>query len=100
VRPAAPGWRRALVRPVQGPLARASGTVPTPRGPIRVAWSGREGFTMTLALPPGIAARIEIPAPAGSRGVFRDGAPVRARREGPRWVLDDEIEGSVTLVVR
>jgi len=55
---------------------------------------------MTLALPPGIAARIEIPAPAGSRGVFRDGAPVRARREGPRWVLDDEIEGSVTLVVR
>jgi hypothetical protein len=74
--------------------------VPTPRGPIRVAWSGPEGFTLALSLPPGTAARIEIPAPAGSQGVFRDGAPVRARRAGPRWVLDEDVEGSVTLVVR
>ena len=99
-RPLAPGWRRAVIRPDPGPLTRAAGTVPTPRGPIRVEWTRGAVFGLTLSLPPGMAARVELPAPAGARGVYRGGTPVRARLEGSRWLLDDDVTGSVTLEVR
>lgn len=38
VAPAAPGFREALVAPHPGDLDSASGTVPTPLGPIHVRW--------------------------------------------------------------
>jgi hypothetical protein len=98
--PLTPGWRRARIRPHPGPLTRAAGTVPTPRGPIQVAWANGTAFTLTLALPPGITALVELPAPPGSRGVFSGGAPVRARRVASHWFLDDGVTGSVTLEVR
>jgi len=98
--PLSPGWRRARIRPGPGPLQRASGTIPTPRGPVRIAWVSKETFRLTLSLPPGMAARVELPAPPGSQGVFRGGAPVRATRSDARWVLDDDVTGSITLEVR
>ena len=98
--PLAPGWRRARVRPHPGALAHAEGTVPTPRGPVRIAWTAGTGFSLTLAVPPGMTARVELPAPAGSRGVFSGATPVRARRAGSYWLLDEDVEGSVTLDVR
>jgi hypothetical protein len=98
--PLSPGWRRARIRPGPGSLQRASGTIPTPRGPVRIAWVSKGAFRLTLSLPPGMAARVELPAPLGSRGVFRGGAPVRATRSDARWVLDDDVTGSITLEVR
>jgi alpha-L-rhamnosidase len=98
--PLVPGWRRARIRPVPGTLTRAEGVVPTPRGPIRVEWTGGERFTLRIALPAGMSAAIELPAAPGSRGVFSGGRPLRARRSGDRWVLDEDVAGTVTLEVR
>jgi hypothetical protein len=95
-----PGWRRARIKPIPGLLTRAAGTIPTPRGPLQVAWTNEKVFTLRLTVPPGMAARVELPAPAGSRAVFRGGAPVHARRVASRWLLEDDVTGSVTLEVR
>ena len=43
VRPAAPGYAAVRVRPHAEFLDFAEGTVPTPRGPIRVSWTKRDG---------------------------------------------------------
>ena len=98
--PLSPGWRRARIRPNPGPLTRASGTVPTPRGPIRIEWTNAAAFTLTLAVPDGMTAAVELPAPPASRGVFSGGAAVRARRVGSRWQLTEDVTGSVVLEVR
>jgi len=43
VKPAAPGWARAVVRPkALNGIYWARGTVPTPRGPITVEWKHRD----------------------------------------------------------
>lgn len=47
VEPAAPGFSRFRVRPHAAGLHHAEGMVPTPHGPIRVAWH-REGETLQL----------------------------------------------------
>jgi hypothetical protein len=98
--PLTPGWRRARIRPVPGLLARAAGTVPTPRGPVQIAWTNQTVFTLRLTVPPGMGAQVELPAREGSRGVFSSGAPVRARRVASRWLLEDDVTGAVTLEVR
>jgi hypothetical protein len=98
--PLAPGWRRARIKPVPGTLTRAEGVVPTPRGPIRIEWTGGERFTLTITLPAAMSAAIELPAAPGSRGVYSGGKPLRARRSGDRWVLDDDVRGSLTMEVR
>jgi hypothetical protein len=98
--PLAPGWRRARIRPIPGTLTRAEGTIPSPRGPIQIAWAQGPGFTLTFTLPPDITAQVELPAPPGSRGVFSGGKPVRARRVAERWHLDEDVAGSATLEVK
>jgi len=47
-----------------------------------------------------MSAAIELPAAPGSRGVYSGGKPLRARRSGDRWVLDEDVAGTVTLEVR
>jgi hypothetical protein len=98
--PIAPGWRRVRIRPTPGGLTRAAGTVPTPRGPIRSEWARDGGFRLALTVPAGTRARVELPAAPGSRGVFSGGRPVRARRVASRWVLNEDVTGTVTLEVR
>jgi hypothetical protein len=98
--PLEPGWRRARIRPMPGLLKRAAGTIPTPRGPVQIAWTNEKVFTLRLTVPPGMRAQIELPAVDSSRGVFSEGAPVRARRVASRWLLEDDVTGSVTLEVR
>jgi alpha-L-rhamnosidase len=100
VQPLAPGWRRAMIRPHPGALTRAAGKVPTPRGPITVDWMRGARFTLSLGLPPGVVARVELPAHEGSRGVWAGGTPAKAHRAGGRWVLDADAEGTVTVEVR
>ena len=49
VRPAAPGFARIEVRPRPAALTSASGTVATPRGPVRVAWKKRSDGTLAIS---------------------------------------------------
>ena len=95
--PLSPGWKRAIIRPEPGPLDRAEGKVPTALGPISITWTHAGGFTLSLALPPGMSARVEIPAPENSTSVFLNGTSVRARREGRWWVLNNDVTSSALI---
>ena len=95
-----PGWARARIRPFPGPLTAAEGKIPTPRGPITVRWEKGAAFRLTITLPETIAAMLELPASAGSRGVFRGDQPVAARRVGDRWMVETPVTGTQTLEVR
>lgn len=100
VQPLAPGWRRATIRPHPGTLTEAEGKIPTPRGPVLVSWKNAATFRLSLTLPAGVAARVDLPASAASRGVFLDEKPVRAQRVGDRWILDQDISSRASLEVR
>ena len=100
VQPAEPGWKRATVRPHCGGLQFARGKVPTPHGPIEIDWKQGETFELSLKLPEGTTAVVDLPAGEGSQGVFAGDSPVAAQRRGDRWELSDEVPGSVTLTVK
>lgn len=100
VRVSKPGWSEAEIAPHPGGLQFASGTLPTPRGTIRVAWKMQPRFTLSATLPAGMEARVRVPAIEGSRGVWMRGRPAKAHRDGEWWVLDKDVEGSVSLEVR
>jgi hypothetical protein len=58
VKPTSPGFRTFEVRPRTGDLAWAEGTVPTPRGDVRVSWKHRaKGFACKVTVPEGATAR-------------------------------------------
>jgi hypothetical protein len=99
-RPLAPGWTRALVRPHPGALTYAEGRIPTPRGPVAVRWEKGDRFRMNLGLPPGTSAQAQLPAAEGTTGVWIDGKPVAAARDGAWWTLKKDVAGSVRLEVR
>jgi hypothetical protein len=95
-----PGWQQVRIRPHPGTLAHAKGKIPTPRGPITVAWANGDAFLMDLALPDGVSARLELPAkPSPSGRVTVDGKPVEATRSGDRWMVDQPVEGRVRVEV-
>jgi hypothetical protein len=99
VQPHQAGWGQAVIRPCPGGLAAARGKVPTPRGPILIDWTRDTTFRIAVTLPDGISARVELPAGEDSTGVRVNGSPVDAHRQGSRWILDEEISGTVTIDV-
>jgi len=110
VRVLTPGWRRALIQPHlgrqdEGTLISADGRVPTPHGEISVSWKLEKnrrvrGFAMTLALPSGVTAKVELPVIAGSHGVWSGGRQLQAHREGQWWALKDDVSRTVDLEER
>ena len=98
--PLAPGWTRAVVRPSPGNLKSAEGKIPTPRGPIMVQWKNEASFAFKLTLPEGMSAKVDLPAPAGSKGVFKGSQAVAAKRVGSRWILDEDVQGTTVLEVK
>jgi hypothetical protein len=101
VRVLTPGWGRALIQPHPGTLLGAEGRIPAPRGEISVAWkqgkTREKSFRMTLALPSGVTAKVELPAFPASRGVWIGGRPVQAHREGQWWKLKNDVSGTVNI---
>ncbi|MEO8337351.1 MAG: alpha-L-rhamnosidase C-terminal domain-containing protein [bacterium] len=61
VRPASPGFRTVRIAPALGPLTKAEGRVPHPRGDINVSLvrEGARGLQGTVSLPPGVTGRFE-----------------------------------------
>ena len=96
VQPLAPGWSHALIRPHPGSLQHAEGKIPTPLGPVLVRWEKSGTFKLTVTLPPGMSAQVEIPAGDNSR-VFVDGKPARAQRRGAWWILDQKVTGTALI---
>jgi alpha-L-rhamnosidase len=100
VQVSSPGWSEAEIQPHPGDLQFASGTVPTPKGTVRVSWKTAPTFTLSAVLPAGMEAKVRLPAAEGSRGVWMDGRAVMAHREGVWWVLDKDISGRISMEVR
>ncbi|HEX6496656.1 MAG TPA: family 78 glycoside hydrolase catalytic domain [Acidobacteriaceae bacterium] len=99
VQPRSPGWSEAEIAPHSGNLTFADGILPTPRGPIQVAWRRTPRFNLTLTLPQGMQAEIRLPAPDTSQSIWKGGHPTPAHREGAWWVLDENVTGKVSLEV-
>jgi hypothetical protein len=95
-----PGWSKTVISPVPGKLKFAAGKVPTPRGPVLVDWKNEGAFKVDLDVPAGIRAKVELPAAAGTKGVFAGGAAVPAKLESGRWILDGEVTGKVSFEVK
>ena len=99
VQPLEPGWRRSIIRPFSGSLTSAEGKVPTPLGPVLVHWKKSDTFKLSVSLPPGMSAQVQLPA-GDNLEAFVDGKSVRARRNG-RWLtLDADVVGSVKIEAR
>ncbi len=98
--PLTPGWGRALIQPHPGTLTSVEGRMPTPRGELSVSWKRDKNFTLSLALPAGMTARVQLPALEGSSEVCVRGSPVKAHREGQWWTLDKDVAGTVTIEER
>ncbi len=96
----APGWSQAVIRPHPGPLTGAEGKIPTPRGPILIAWKNAATFSLDVTVPAGISARIELPASAASTGVFSGGQAVAATRTGDMWILSAAVSGTRNFEVK
>ena len=95
-----PGWSRATIRPHPGPLTEAEGKVPTPRGPILIHWTNAATFRLSLTVPAGMSAQVDLPAAAASRGVFSGGQSIPARRVGDRWIIDEAVSGTHAFEVK
>jgi alpha-L-rhamnosidase len=88
VRPTAPGFASFDVTPPSGGLSRASGSVPTPRGTIAVAWSRPTAsdprFSLDVVVPPNSIATLSVPADQVG-AITESGGPVD-RAKGIRSV--------------
>lgn len=100
VQPLTPGWSTALIQPHAGSLQNAAGRLPTPRGEIQVSWTAGTAFTLQIALPAGIQAKVKLPALPGATKVTSGGKRLKAHRDGDWWVLDETVSGAVTLQER
>jgi hypothetical protein len=98
--PLTAGWKRAQIRPNPGDLKSAEGKVPTPLGPIAIRWENGDTFKLTLELPTGMSAQVQLPADKDSKGVSLSGQPVSAHRDGMWWILDKDVIGMATLEVK
>lgn len=62
VTPAAPGFRRMVIRPTLCDLYWAKGRVPTPYGSVDVSWQRTEtGLQLDVTVPPGTEATVVLP---------------------------------------
>jgi hypothetical protein len=95
--PLAPGWRRVLIRPTSGPLKSAEGKIPTPQGPILISWEHGKMFKLSLSLPVGVGAQLQLPACENLEGVLVNGKAVSAQRNNKRLIVDESVYGSAII---
>jgi len=76
VRPASAGFRTVRIAPALGPLRRAEGRVPHPRGDIDISLEreGAAGLRATVTLPPGVSGALvwrgrRVPLHAGRQAL-------------------------------
>ena len=98
--PLTPGWRTALIQPHPGELTDAHGTMPTPRGDFSIGWTKGSSFKLTLKIPKGMNAMVELPAIEGSSEILSEGEHLSAHRKGAWWIIDKSVSGDVQIEER
>jgi alpha-L-rhamnosidase len=94
------GWQTARIRPCTAGLQFAKGKVPTPKGPIFIHWEQDTFFQLSIDLPEGMQAKLELPAPVGSTGVYDQSHLLPAKRIGDRWVVEQMLSGQMNVAVK
>ena len=97
VQPMAPGWKRALIKPHLGNLTFARGKVPTPLGTVTIESKRTQSFTMSINLPKGMTAQVELPTQPNATQVLVNGKPAPATQRDGRWILTKDISGSAKI---
>lgn len=90
VRPIQPGFREVSIRPDLAGLGWAHGSVPTPSGPIKVAYEAHgSGLEAHISLPSEVIAQVSMPACTGQKHLLVDGraAAGQATESGTRMQL-------------
>jgi len=64
------------------------------------SWKNGGTFELSVALPDGMTAKLDLPRADHSTGVFADGKLLPADKCGNRWVVVDEVHGSIRLEVK
>ena len=67
------------------------------RGPIHVDWNRESGFKLSVELPEGITANLDLPELGDMQSVSVNGSPVSVIKKQNRWVLDGEFSGSILV---
>ena len=98
--PLAPGWKTARIAPHPGNLKHAKGRVPTPLGPVDIQWANDTSFQLSVDLPDGMSARIELPAKGKSDHVWMNGKEVVFTRKGSRLIVDAPVSGRRRFTVK
>jgi len=93
-----PGASHITVQPETGGLDECHARVPTVRGPVDIHWRASEVFRLFLSLPPGVSARLNLPA-MGQQQVLVDGKQVTVERRGNRLIVPGRHDGRVEAVV-
>jgi hypothetical protein len=70
IKPEAAGFTQVTISPDLIDLDWAKGSEPTPNGPIRISTEKRDGFRMSLDLPPGVEATMLIPVGQQGASLF------------------------------
>jgi len=99
VQPLAPGWSRAIICPNLGALKNAEGKILTPLGSVMVRCEQGDTFKLSLTLPPGMRAQVQLPVGEQSR-VFVDGKVASVHRDGQVWILDADVVGTAQIETR
>jgi hypothetical protein len=95
-----PGWKEVTVKPHVGDLRFARGKVPTPLGTVLVDWKRTKSFSLSLKLPQGMSARVELPAEGSRSQVFVNGTRALASRRNSWWVLEQAISGVARIELK
>jgi alpha-L-rhamnosidase len=95
-----PGWKEVQIAPHPGNLEFANGSIPSPPGTVYISWKRSPVFTLSAQLPAGMKARILLPVVDGSHGLWKNGHPARAHRDGSWWSLDEDVAGNLSVEVR
>ncbi len=78
-----PGFVKARIRPYSvSPLNRAMGKVPTPLGPVevRVRNTPEMPFALSVYIPQGMTAQVEVPLPGGAGGIRYNGKATKSQK--------------------
>lgn len=95
-----PGWKTVAIKPHAGSLTYAKGRVPTQLGSVMLDWKRAKTFTLSLNLPKGMSAKVELPDQPSVSAVSVNGKPVRTARKGTWWVLTDPVSGTVKIELK
>lgn len=93
-----PGASHITVQPETGGLDECRARVPTIRGAVEVQWRASEAFSLSLVMPRGMSARLNLPA-MGHQQVLLNGKPVTTERRGNRLIVPGRHQGPLEVLV-